>query len=115
MLWILSIIIILYLSSYIFFSKNEVFLKISKWVDIATLVVVSVLVIAWVEIFHYSFYFIIYFLVSIGVIVYLVKKLKKLKIKQKNAEKTIQVLKDEEELLESELEEVKGNNKDTKK
>lgn len=106
MLWILAIIVILYVSSYIFFGKNEIFLKIRKWVDIATAVVTSVLVIAWVEIFHYSFYFLIYFFVSLTVIISLVIRLRRVEMKKKKAETTIQVLKDEEELLEDSLREI---------
>lgn len=109
MLWILSIVIILYISSYLIWRKNKTFLKVRKWIDISTLVVISVLVVAWIEVFHYSFYFIIYFFVSMSVIVSLVIKLRKTEVKQKKAETVIKVLKDEEELLEAKLQENNTN------
>lgn len=101
MLWILAIIIIMYVSSYIFLGKNKIFLKVRRWVDIATLVVTSVLVITWVEVFDHSFFILIYFFISVSVIIFLVIKLRKTKI-------TVQVLEDEEELLEEELQKAKN-------
>lgn len=106
MLWILAIIIILYSGSHFIFRKNQTFLKVRKWVDIATIMVTSVLVIAWVEIFHYSFFFIIYFFISIGIISYLVSRLRKVEIKKQKAEEVIKILKDEEKVLEGEIEEL---------
>lgn len=109
MLWILSIIIILYTGSHFLFRKNQTFVKVRKWIDIATITVTSILVVAWVEIFHYSFIFIIYFFVSMGMIVYLVSKLRKVQEKKEKAEVVIKVLKDEEKVLEEEIEELKIN------
>lgn len=108
MLWILGIIVVLYVSSYLIWRNNPTFLKIRKWVDVTTLVVTSVLVIAWIEVFHYSFYFVIYFIISLAFIVYLVLYLRKIEEKKKRAEKTIQMLKDKEELLEEENKELKS-------
>lgn len=110
MLYILALIIVLYISSYVLFRKNQTFLQIRKWVDITTAVVTSVLVIAWVEIFHYSFYFLIYFFVSLAIIIGLVIRLRRVEMKKKKAENLIQVLKDEEELLEEELQNEKNIN-----
>lgn len=104
----LGIIIILYVFSYLLFKNNPTFLKIRKWVDITTLVLVSILVIAWVEVFHYPFYFLIYFVVSLIVIVYLVLYLRKIEAKRKGAEKAIKILKDKQELLEEENNELKN-------
>lgn len=106
MLWILAIIIILYSGSYFIFRKNQTFLRVRKWVDIATIIVTSILVIVWVEIFHYSFFFIIYFFISIGIIAYLVSKLRKVEIKKEKAEEVIKILKDEEKVLEGEIQEL---------
>jgi len=106
MLWILALIIILYVSSYIFFGKNQTFLKVRKWVDIATLVVIPVLVIAWIKVFHYSFYFIIYFFISFSIIIGLILRIRKLEKKKKRAEEKIVLLKDKEELLEENLREI---------
>lgn len=106
MLWILAIIIVLYSGSYFVFKRNQTFLRVRKWVDIATIIVTSILVIAWVEIFHYSFLFIIYFFISMGIIIYLISKLRKTEIKKEKAEEVIKVLKDEEKVLESEIEEL---------
>ena len=107
MLWILAIIIILYTGSHFIFRKNETFLRVRKWIDLATIIITSILVISWVEIFHYSFLFIIYFFVSLGIIIYLISKLRKVEIKKEKAEETIKVLKDEEKVLEEEIEELK--------
>lgn len=105
MLWILSAIIILYLSSHLIFGKNPTFIKVRKWVDIATLIVISILVITWIEIFNYPFLFIVYLCVSAAAITYLTTRLKKAEEKKQKAEQTIQVLKDKEELLEERIEE----------
>lgn len=109
MLWILAIIIILYSGSHFVFRKNQTFLRVRKWVDVATIIVTSILVIAWVEIFHYSFLFIIYFFISVGIISYLVSKLRKVEVKKEKAEEIIKILKDEEKVLEGEIEELKTN------
>ncbi|MBL7036767.1 hypothetical protein ISR94_02905 [Candidatus Microgenomates bacterium] len=101
MLWILAIIIILYVSSHIFLRNNATFLRVRKWVDIATLVVTSALVIAWVEVFGYSFFILVYFFVSLAIIVTLV-------IKLRSAQTTVEILRDEEELLEEELQKEKN-------
>ncbi|WP_297926149.1 OadG family protein, partial [uncultured Agitococcus sp.] len=60
-------------------------------------------IIAWVNIFHYSFYFIIYFLISLTIITYLFKKLRNLEEKKKKAENIIKELKTEEKVLENEI------------
>lgn len=104
MLWILAIIIILYTASHFLFKKNEIYLKVRKYIDIATIVVTSILVITWVEIFHYSFYFIIYFFVSLSIIVYLVTRLRAVEVKKIKAEEVIKELKTEEKVLENEIE-----------
>lgn len=104
MLWILAIIIILYVSSYLLFREKETFKRVRKWVDVSALIVTSILVIGWIEVFHYSFWFLIYFFISISIIVYLVIRLRKVEEKKLKAQKTIQILKDEEELLKEELE-----------
>lgn len=101
MLWILAIIIILYISSYLIFRKNPTFLKVRKWIDISTLVVVSILVIAWVEVFGYSFFILVYFFVSVSVIVFLV-------INLRSTQTTVKVLEDKEELLGEELQNAKN-------
>lgn len=96
-------IIILYTASHFLFKKNVIYLKVRKYIDIATITVTTVLVIAWVEIFHYSFLFIIYFLVSLSIIVYLFKRLRTLEEKKVKAESIIKELKTEEKVLESEI------------
>lgn len=103
MLYILAIIIILYTASHFLFKKNETYLKVRKYIDIATILTTSILVIAWVEVFHYSFLFIIYFFISLIVISYLFKQLRELESKKIKAEKIIQELKTEEKVLEDEI------------
>lgn len=103
MLYILAIIIILYTTSHFIFKNNSLYLSVRKYIDIATIVVTTVLVITWVNVFHYSFLFVIYFLISLSIIVYLVRKLRKLEEKKKNAETVIKELKTEEKVLESEI------------
>lgn len=104
MLWILAIIIILYTTTHFLFRKNEVYLSVRRWIDVAAITVSSILVIAWVEIFHYSILFILYFFLSLGVIVYLVNRLRKLESKKLKAEEVIKELKIEEKVLENEIE-----------
>ncbi|KKP46915.1 MAG: hypothetical protein UR39_C0007G0043 [Candidatus Woesebacteria bacterium GW2011_GWA1_33_30] len=104
MLYILALIIILYTSSHFLFRKNEIYLRVRKYIDIATIVVTSVLVITWVEIFNLSFLFIIYFFISLGIISYLISRLRKLEAKKLSAETVIKELKIEEKVLENEIE-----------
>ncbi len=111
MLYILAIIIILYTSAHFVFKKNELYIRVRKWIDLATIIVTSILVIAWVEIFHYSFLFIIYFFVSLGIISYLVAKLRKLEAKKIKAEEVIKELKNEEKVLENEIEVLENDKK----
>lgn len=103
MLYILGLIIILYTTSHFLFKRNVVYLRVRKWIDLATIIVTSVLVIVWVEVFHYSFLFIIYFFISVGIIAYLVNRLRKLEMKRSKAEEVIKVLKTEEKILEDEI------------
>lgn len=103
MLYILSLIIILYTASHFLFKKNVVYLSVRKYIDIATIVVTTILVVAWVEIFHYSFLFIIYFLVSLLLIIYLIKRLREVENKKIKAEEVIKELKTEEKVLENEI------------
>ena len=104
MLWILAIIIILYSLIYFIFRKNEIFLRVRKWIDITTIIVTTIFVITWVEVFSLPFLFIIYFLISLGIIIYLVSRLRKVEIKKEKAEEVIKVLKNEEKVLEGEIE-----------
>ena len=104
MLYILALIIILYTTSHFLFRKNNIYLRVRKWIDLATIIVTSVLVITWVEVFHYSFLFIVYFFVSVGIITYLVGRLRKIEVKKEKAEEVIKVLKTEEKVLENEIE-----------
>lgn len=103
MLYILALIIILYTTSHFLFKKNVTYLRVRKYIDIATIVVTTVLVIAWVEIFKLSFLFLIYFFVSLGIIVYLFKELRKSESKKTKAEEVIKELKTEEKVLENEI------------
>jgi len=103
MLYILGLIIILYTTSHFLFRKNSTYLHVRKWIDLATIIVTSVLVIVWVEVFHYSFLFIIYFFASLGIIIYLINRLRKLETKKVKAEEVIKVLKTEEKILENEI------------
>lgn len=109
MLWILAIIIILYSGSYFLFRKNGTFLRVRKWVDIAVITVTSILVIFWVEVFDYSFLFIIYFFISLLIISYLVTRLRAVEVKRAKAQEVIKILKDQENVLENEIDEL--NNK----
>jgi hypothetical protein len=104
MLYILAIIIILYTSAHFIFKKNEIYIQVRKYIDLATVIVTSILVIAWVEIFHYSFLFIIYFFTSPGIISYLVVKIRRLEEKKVKGQKVIKELKTEEKVLENEIE-----------
>lgn len=103
MLYILAIIIILYTASHFLFKTNPIYLKVRKYIDVATILVTTVLVIAWVEIFHYSFLFLIYFFISLGIIIYLFKELRKAETKKIKAESIIKELKTEEKVLENEI------------
>lgn len=103
MLYILALIIILYTASHFLFKRNSTYLKVRKYIDIATIVVTSILVIAWVEIFHYSFLFIIYFFVSLLAIAYLITRLRAVEAKKIKAEEVIKELKTEEKVLEDEI------------
>lgn len=104
MLYILAIIIILYTASHFLFKKNEIYLRVRKYIDWATILVTTILVITWIEIFNYSFLFIIYFLISLGIISYLINRLRKTEIKKIKAEEVIKNLKTEEKILENEIE-----------
>lgn len=104
MLYILALIIILYTSAHIFLKKNEIYLRVRKYIDIATILVTSILVITWVEVFDYSFLIIIYFLISLGLIIFLFYRIRKLEAKKIKAEETIKELKIEEKVLENEIE-----------
>lgn len=104
MLWILAIIIILYTSAHFVFKKNEIYLKVRKYIDIVTIIVTSILVISWIEIFDYSFLIFIYFLISLGLIAFLFYRIRKLETKKLKAEEVIKELKTEEKILENEIE-----------
>ena len=104
MLYILSIIFILYTASHFLFKKNEIYIKVRKYIDIATIVVTSILVITWVEVFDYSFLIIVYFFISLGLIAYLFYRIRKLEAKKIKAEEVIKELKTEEKVLENEIE-----------
>lgn len=104
MLYILAIIIILYTSAHFVFKKNEIYLKVRKYIDIVTIIVTSILVISWIEIFDYSFLIFIYFLISLGLIAFLFYRIRKLEAKKLKAEEVIKELKTEEKILESEIE-----------
>ena len=104
MLYILAIIIILYTSAHFIFKKNEIYIKVRKWIDLATVVVTTILVITWVEVFKLPFLFIIYFLVTLGIIAYLVNRLRALEVKKLKAEEVIKELKTEEKVLENQIE-----------
>lgn len=104
MLYILAIIIILYTSAHFLFKKNEIYLRIRKWIDIATILVTSILVITWVEVFDYSFLIIVYFFASLILISYLFYRIRKLEAKKIKAEEVIKELKTEEKVLENEIE-----------
>lgn len=104
MLWILAFIIILYTASHFLFRKNEIYLKVRKYIDIATIIVTSILVISWVEIFNLSFFIIIYFFVSLAIIIYLRTRLLRAEVKKIKAEEVIKELKTEEKVLENEIE-----------
>ncbi len=103
MLYILALIIILYTGAHFLFKKNEVFLKVRKYIDIAAIVVTTVLVITWIEIFNYSFLFFIYFIVSLIIFAYLIFRLRMLEEKKTKAENVIKELKIEEKVLESQI------------
>src|SRR3989344_9146710 len=104
MLYILALIIISYTTSHFLFRKNETYLKVRKYIDIATIVVTSVLVITWVEIFNYSFLIIIYLFVSLSLIIFLFHRIRKLEDKKIKAEEVIKELKVEEKVLANEIE-----------
>lgn len=104
MLYILAIIIILYTASHFIFKKNEIYIRVRKYIDIATIVVTSILVITWVEVFDYSFLIIVYFFISLGLIAYLFYRIRKLEAKKIKAEEVIKELKVEEKVLENEIE-----------
>ncbi len=110
MLYILIVIIVLYTASHLVFGKNEIYLKLRKWIDLATIIVTSVLVITWVEVFNLSFLFVIYFFLSLSLIIYLFYSLRKLDIKKKKAEEVIKELKNEEKVLENEIDVLKNEN-----
>lgn len=104
MLYILAIVIILYTASHIFFRKNDIYLSVRKYIDVATIIVTSILVITWVEVFDYSFLIIIYFFLSLILISYLFYRIRKLEAKKIKAEEVIKELKTEEKILENEIE-----------
>ena len=104
MLYILALIIILYTSAHFLFRKNEVYIKLRKWIDLTTIFVTIILVVAWVEIFKLSLLVIVYFFISLPVIIYLVYKLRKIEEKKQKAEQIIMELKNEEKVLENEIE-----------
>lgn len=107
MLYILAVIIILYTSAHFLFKDNYVYMRVRKWIDLGTVLVTSVLVITWVEVFNLSFFFLIYFFLSLGLIIILISKLRRIEEKKKKAEEVIKVLKDEEKILENEIENLK--------
>lgn len=109
MLYILALIIILYTSSHFLFKKNQTYLAVRKYIDIATITVTSILVIIGFEIFHYSLLFIIYFFISLGIISYLVNRLRKIEEKKQKAEIVIKELKTEEKILENEIQRISTN------
>lgn len=111
MLYILAIVIILYTASHFLFKKNEIYIRVRKYIDLATIIVTSILVISWVEIFHYSFLFIIYFFASLGIISYLIAKLRRSEAKKVKAEEVIKELKTEEKVLENEIEVLENDKK----
>lgn len=104
MLYILAVIIILYTSAHFVFKKNETYIKVRKWIDLATVIVTTILVIAWVEVFKLPFLFIIYFLISLGIIIYLRTRLLRAEVKKLKAEEVIKELKTEEKVLENQIE-----------
>lgn len=104
MLYILAVIIILYTSAHFIFKRNEIYLKVRKYIDIATVTVTSVLVIVWIEVFNYSFLILIYFLISLSLIAFLFYRIRKLETKKIKAEEVIKELKVEEKVLENEIE-----------
>jgi hypothetical protein len=104
MLYILAIIIILYTSAHFVFKKNQIYLKVRKWIDLATVIVTTILVITWVEVFKLPFLFIIYFLLTLGTIAYLVTRLRAVEVKKLKAEEVIKELKIEEKVLENQIE-----------
>lgn len=104
MLYILAVVIILYTASHILFRKNDIYLRVRKYIDIATIIVTSILVIAWVEVFNYSFFIIIFFFTSLGTICYCIYRIRKLEAKKLKAEEVIKELKTEEKVLENEIE-----------
>ena len=104
MLYILALIIILYTASHILFRKNDVYLRVRKWIDLATIIVTSILVITWVEVFKLSFLIIIYFFLSLILISFLFYRIRKLEAKKLKAEEVIKELKIEEKVLENEIE-----------
>ncbi|EKE04996.1 MAG: hypothetical protein ACD_19C00426G0018 [uncultured bacterium] len=104
MLYILALIIILYTTSHFLFRKNEIYLKVRKYIDIATVAVTIILVIAWIEIFELSFLILVYFLISLSLIAFLFYRIRRLEDKKIKAEETIKELKIEEKVLENEIE-----------
>lgn len=104
MLYILAIIIIFYTSAHFVFKKNEIYIKVRKWIDLATVIVTTILVITWVEVFKLPFLFIIYFLISLGIIIYLRTRLLRAEVKKLKAEEVIKELKTEEKILENQIE-----------
>lgn len=103
MLYILAFIIILYTATHFVFKKNPTYLRVRKYIDIATVLVTSILVITWIEVFKLSFLFLIYFLVSLSIIIYLVSRLRAVEEKKAKAENVIRELKTEEKVLENEI------------
>lgn len=109
MLYILVFIIVTYTLSHFIFKKNQTYLAVRKYIDWATIIVSTVLVITWIEIFHYSFLFFIYFLISGSIIFYLISRLRKIENKKMRAEEVIKDLKNEEKVLESEIQKISTN------
>ncbi len=106
----LTIIILLYSVSYLIFKKNPTFIKIRHWVDLVTLALTAIFVIAWIDVFDYSVLFFLYIAISLAFIVYLILRLRKAEFKKSKAEETIKILKDEEKVLEDEISNFKNQN-----
>lgn len=111
MFYTLALIIVLYISCSIIFKTNPTFKKLRGFIDIVTVFVTAVFVLVWFEAFHYSFWFVIYLILSIGLIGYLLYRLKKVEHKKEKAQETIKILKDEEKILESEIESLESQKK----
>ncbi len=111
MLYILAFIIITYTSTHIFFKRNETYLKVRKYIDIATVIVTTTLVITWVEVFKLSVILIFYFFISLVIFSYFIQKLRLLEMKKVKAESIIKELKNEEKILENRIEVLENEKK----